>query len=166
MTRLNYLRAALVLPFLPPLIAWLSALAGLSNALGEFLIFSMLFGGVALLTTVAILLAASVMAKVDTFEKWWFFSPFLMALVCGICAFGASIYRGFTFGWELALIWPFLGIWLVLGIYSLIVGYVYVLFASALYVVLLKVGAIKGETIQFRLDAIPDSSLGGDGGVS
>ncbi|MES2320244.1 MAG: hypothetical protein V4631_22430 [Pseudomonadota bacterium] len=51
-----------------------------------------------------------------------------------------------------ALLLPFL------RFYSLIVGYGYVLFASAVYVLLLKAGAIKGESARFCLDEL-DSSI-------
>lgn len=154
MIKKTYLRLALATPLLLALGAWLFSRAGFGNIVSEFLVWSMIIGGAPYLLTLIVMLALSVKADVETFERWWFFSPFLMALMCGVCTLGMAIFNGLTTGWEVSQIAVFFAVWMMTGFYSLILGYVYVLLAAWVFVILKKAGIIHDQPNAFNLDTI------------
>lgn len=154
MIKKTYLRLALAIPLLLALGGWLLERADFANAISDFLILSMVIGGAPYLLTLIVLLAMSFKASLDRFEKWWFFSPFLMALMCGVCALGMTVFNGVTGGWEASLIPIFFAVWLMGGFYSLILGYVYVLLAAWVFVILQWAGFIRSVPNAFTLDTI------------
>lgn len=142
---MNYLRCALATPALLTLATWSLERAGFPTLLGDMLVLSMAIGGVPYLLTLLVLLAISVRGRMETFEKWWFFAPVLMVLMCGVCGFGVMLYTGFSQGWEPVHVLVFLGLWMMTGTYSLILGYAYVLLAALLLVILQKYRVIAVE---------------------
>jgi len=142
MNKLTYLRCALAIPALLALAAWLLERAGFSTLLGDMLLVSMAIGGVPYVLTFAVLLVISVRGQSETFEKWWFFSPFLMLFMCGVCGFCVMIFNGYAKGWEPIQVLVFLGLWMMTGMYSLMLGYAYVLIAASVLVILQRFGVI------------------------
>ena len=151
MTKLTFMRLALGLPFVAGAVALALNLSGSSNMLVEFVMMSIMIGGVPLLMTIAILLFISFRSSVDNFEKWWLSAPGLMALVCGPVSLVIALYNGVRHGWHTDLIGAFVGGWFIGGMYCLLVGYLYIVMAAALYFVLRFLGGVQREAL-FRLD--------------
>jgi hypothetical protein len=151
MEKISYLRGALTTPALLTLAAWATERAGFPTMLADVLVGSMAIGGVPYFLTLTVLLAISVRGSMETFEKWWFFSPILMVLMCGVCGFAMMVFVGFSKGWEPVHILVFLGLWMMTGMYSLILGYIYVLIAAWGLVILQRFSLITGAPNALRL---------------
>jgi hypothetical protein len=53
-----------------------------------------------------------------------------MALSCGVSSVAFTVYSGLQYGWTTDLVSGLFGVWLVTGLYSLLLGYIYVLLAA------------------------------------
>ncbi|MFL6658969.1 MAG: hypothetical protein ACJ8GW_12905 [Massilia sp.] len=147
MNRITYLRAALLLPLVAGLIALLLMLTGYAPAFISFLLWSTVIGGAPLLLTLLVLLFVSFKVPLSTFERWWWFSPFLMALSCGVAVLGFAMYSGLHQGWTRAMAPDFFGVWIITGAYSLVIGYSYVLVAAMLHILLRTAGLVQREPL-------------------
>ena len=145
MTKLAYMRLALVAPFLAGACAFAFQTAGLNNMLIELIVLSVSVGAAPLLVTVAIIVYISLRSDAENFQKWWLSAPALMALICGLFALGIALHRGVSNGWDSEQLGLFAGVWFIGGMYSLIVGYAYVGLAVALYFILRWAGAVKRD---------------------
>jgi hypothetical protein len=157
MKKISYLRSALATPALLALAAWALEHAGFPTMPGDVLMGAMVIGGVPYVLTLIVLLVISFRGRMETFEKWWFFSPVMMGWMCGVCEFGVMVFGGYSKGWEPVQVLVFLGFWMITSMYSLILGYVYVLLAAWGLVILQRFSFITGEPNALRLSTGDES---------
>ena len=145
MLKKTYYRALLAVPILLPLFGWLLGHAGVSIGILQFLVWSMIIGGAPFILTLIILIVVSFKVSPERFVCWCHFSPFLLVLMFGVCSLGFAIFNGFKSDWDMSLISSFFSVWLIGALYSFSLGYLYILLASVLYMVIKKVGLIEIE---------------------
>jgi len=119
---------------------------GHSTELSQFLGWSLLVGGIPYLIVCTGLLMLSARTTTGKFFFWWAYSPFLLAALFGLFLAGVTAYSG---GGDGAIKGFFLS-WLVTSLYSLLVGYIYIGIAAAIYLVLKKLGFIHQEQSDLR----------------
>lgn len=148
MTKVNFYRASLALPFLNGAVAAALNFAGIANDWLQFTILSMAFGGIPLLVTVLILLYISFRSTPDSFRTWWLGAPILMALVTGPCVMVVAGFTNFA-DTPTGMVGGVLGWWFMIGFFSLIVGYIYIAVTLALFFLLKWAGFIhNNQTVQ------------------
>ena len=150
MRPLAFFRASLALPFVVPAIVWLAGRTGHAAPLSSFLMGSLLFGGVPYLGVVATLWWVSHRRPLARFMTWWRLSPLLMALMLGPWAAVVSLFGGGT--WRTG---DFFSVWAILGIYGVVVGYLYVALAGLAYLAFERLGLVRAERWWQGLPAAP-----------
>lgn len=152
MKKINYLRASLALPFAVGLFAKGLQAAGISNGWLDFIGLSMVTGGLPLLATAAILLYISFRSTQRNFERWWLGAPCLMALLFGPFLLAVNVYSVLVDKGDAIGMWGVAGMWFVLGMFSLGVGYLCIAAALALYILLRWAGLFNGDWTVLMLD--------------
>ena len=124
----TYYLAALLLPIVLTLISVACAQFGVLRELSRFLIGSLFIGGIPYLLTLLVFGFVFFRLDEDKFVFYCHFAPFIMAL-----AFGASAAVIMMINEKRIYIADLFNLLMIGGLYSLVVGYFYVLLAAVIY---------------------------------
>ncbi|MCH8621568.1 hypothetical protein [Undibacterium sp. TS12] len=140
MRKKTYYLASLLLPVILSLLTFTFAQFGTLRELSRFLVGAMIIGGIPYL--LVLLMSGIVFFRLDEdkFVFYCHFSPFVMALTFGTCAAVMMIINNRSMD-----IADLFNVFIIGGLYSLLLGYAYVLLAAIIYKLLKSLKLIYTE---------------------